>query len=56
MGAFEDGVEVEGVAVDQTSGLDAVLIEEVHLLQLLQGAPPFEVKHQTLRHLAQTKQ
>ena len=46
--SLEDRVEVQSVAVDQTCGVEAVLKEEVDLLQVLERAASLEVENETI--------
>lgn len=46
--SFEDGIEVEGITMNQTGCFYSVLEEEVDFLKLLEGTPSLKVEYQTI--------
>jgi hypothetical protein len=42
--AFEDGVKVDGIAMDKSGLINSMLEKEVYFLKILEGAPAFKVK------------
>ena len=55
LGAFEDGIEVYSITVDEASCLYAMAEKEIDLLQVLEGtAPLFEIEDESLRVLGET--
>lgn len=46
--SFEDGIEVEGITMNQTGCFYSVLEKEVDFLKLLEGTPSLKVEYQTI--------
>lgn len=46
--SFEDGIEVEGITMNQTDCFNFMLKEEVDFLKLLEGASSLKVEYQSI--------
>ena len=46
--SFEDGIEVEGITMNQTGCFYSVLEKKVDFLKLLEGASSLKVEYQTI--------